>query len=106
MSGYQLYVWAFGDSPLDLDILRKADQAIAVVCDAQSRYKSMDVALTSAIDNDSIRVCQVLLPSSVPPRMDTAKLPQIQHTDHELFNSVLSHLNLVHTPTEVQPNCL
>lgn len=93
---HQLYVWAFGDSPLDLAMLCKADQAIVVVGDVQSRSKSMDAALTSAIDNDNIRVCQVLLPSTVPPRVNTAKLPQIQLTDHEFVNSVLSHLHIVH----------
>lgn len=93
---HQLYVWAFGDSPLDLDMLCKADQAIVVVGDVQSRSKSMDAALTSAIDNDNIRACQVLLPSTVPPRVNTAKLPQIQLTDHEFVNSVLSRLHIVH----------
>ena len=93
---HQLYVWAFGDSPLDLAMLCKADQAIVVVGDVQSRSKSMDAALTSAIDNDNIRVCQVLLPSTVPPRVNTAKLPQIKLTDHEFVNSVLSHLHIVH----------
>lgn len=93
---HQLYVWAFGDSPLDLDMLCKADQAIVVVGDAQSRSQSMDRALTNAIDNDSLRVRQALLPSTVAPRVDTAKIPQIQLTDHEFINSIFSHLHLVH----------
>jgi len=93
---HQLYVWAFGDSPLDLDMLCKADRAVVVVGDAHSRSKSMDVELTSAIDNNRIWVRQVLLPNTVPPRLDTTKLPQIQLTDHEFLNSVLAHLHLVH----------
>lgn len=93
---YKLHVWAFGDSPLGLDMLCKADQAIVVVGDVQSRSKTMDEALASAIDNDSIQMRQVLLPSTVPPRVDTAKLPQIQLTNNEFVCSVFSRLHLVH----------
>lgn len=93
---YKLHVWAFGDSPLDLDMLCKADQAIVVVSNVQSRSKSMDEALASAIDNNSVQMRQVLLPSTVPPRMDTKKLPQIQLTDSGFISSVFSRLHLVH----------
>ncbi|KAH7019526.1 uracil phosphoribosyltransferase-domain-containing protein [Ilyonectria destructans] len=40
-----LYVWAFGDSPLDLLMVKEADQAIVVVGDKQTRSSSMDDAL-------------------------------------------------------------
>ena len=43
-------VWAFGDSPLDLDMLCKADRAIIVVGEEQTRSKTMDAALKNAID--------------------------------------------------------
>ena len=93
---HQLYVWAFGDSPLDLEMLCKADRAVVVVGDMHSRSKSMDAELASAIDNNHIWVRQVLLPTTVSPRLDTTKLPQIELTDHEFVNSVLAQLHLVH----------
>ncbi|KAK7437089.1 uracil phosphoribosyltransferase [Colletotrichum acutatum] len=35
-------VWAFGDSPMDLPMLKRADQAIVVVGEERSRSKTMD----------------------------------------------------------------
>jgi uracil phosphoribosyltransferase/adenylate kinase len=85
----QMYVWAFGDSPLDLEMLSKADQAIVVVGEEQTRSKSMDAALINAIDNNSLRARQAVLPSNASPRLDTTKLPLIQLTDHQFVDSVL-----------------
>lgn len=42
---YKKYVWAFGDSPLDVEMLKKANQAIVVVGKEGQRSKSMDAAL-------------------------------------------------------------
>ncbi|KAH0544338.1 hypothetical protein FGG08_001479 [Glutinoglossum americanum] len=86
---HQTYVWAFGDSPLDLEMLSKADQAIVVVGEEQARSKTMDAALMNAIDNDGLRARQAVLPSNASPRLDTTKLPLIQLTDHEFVDSVL-----------------
>lgn len=86
---HQMYVWAFGDSLLDLDMLSEADQAIVVVGEEQKRSKTMDAALMNAIDNDGLRARQVLLPSNVSPRLDTTKLPLIQLTEHGFFNAIL-----------------
>ncbi|KAI9798893.1 MAG: hypothetical protein M1833_004396 [Piccolia ochrophora] len=86
---HQIYVWAFGDSPLDLDMLSRADQAIVVVGEEQTRSKSMDAALTNAIDNGNLRARQAVLPGSASPRLDTTKLPQIQLTDHDFVDAVL-----------------
>lgn len=52
---HRIYVWAFGDSLLDLEMLTKADQAIIVVGEEQTRSKAMDAALMNAIDNDGLR---------------------------------------------------
>lgn len=94
-----LYVWAFGDSPLDLPMLRKADQSIVVVGGVQSRSQSMDRELTSLMENDgttsSIRMRQVLLRTTVP-RMDTVTLPLVNITNQEFIDSILSRLHLVH----------
>jgi len=85
----QMYIWAFGDSPLDLEMLSKADQAIVVVGEEQTRSKTMDAALINAIDIDGLRVRQAVLPSNASPRLDTTKLPLIQLTEHEFVDSVL-----------------
>lgn len=86
---HQMYVWAFGDSPLDLEMLSKADQGIVVVGEEQTRSKTMDAALANAIDTDGLRVRQVVLPSNASPRLDLMKLPLVQFTKHEFVDSVL-----------------
>jgi len=90
---HHTYVWAFGDSPLDLDMLSKADEAIVVVGEEQSRSKSMDTVLAHAIDNDSLKARQTLLPSNASPRLDTIRLPTVQLTDHNFVDSILSTRN-------------
>ncbi|KAI9677176.1 MAG: hypothetical protein M1829_002750 [Trizodia sp. TS-e1964] len=85
---HQIYVWAFGDSVLDLEMLMKADQAVVVVGEEQTRSKTMDAALARAIDN-GLQARQVLLPSSAFPRLDATKLPLIQLTEHEFIDSIL-----------------
>jgi len=86
---HNMYVWAFGDSPLDLEMLSKADQAIVVVGEEQTRSKSMDAALMTAIDNDGLQARQAVLPSNASPRLDTTRLPLAQLTEHEFVHSVL-----------------
>lgn len=86
---HHMYVWAFGDSPLDLDMLRKADRAIIVVGEEPTRSKTMDAALTNAIDNDGLRAHQAVLPSNASPRLDITKLPMIKLTDPDFVKSLL-----------------
>jgi uracil phosphoribosyltransferase/phosphoserine phosphatase/adenylate kinase len=86
---HHIYVWAFGDSVLDLPMLRKADQAIVVVGEELTRSKTMDAALLNAIDHDGLSAKQALLPSKASPRLDTTKLPLINLTDFEFTNSVI-----------------
>ncbi|MCJ1281499.1 hypothetical protein MMC26_000819 [Xylographa opegraphella] len=88
---HHLHVWAFGDSPVDLDMLCKADQAIIVVGGEQTRSKTMDAALISAIDNDGLQACQAVLPSSVSPRLDSTKLPIVKLTEPEFVTSLLGN---------------
>ena len=82
-------VWAFGDSPLDLIMLRKANQAFVVVGDEQTRSKTMDAALAKAIGEDGLRVEQVLIPSNVSPRLDIMKSPPTELTKPEFVESLL-----------------
>ena len=99
---YHMSVWAFGDSPLDLDMFRKADHAIVVVGNEQTRSKTMDAALESAIDKDDLRARQILLPSNASPRLDVTKLPTIKLTEPGVVKSLLNHQ---YTPDGLQVLC-
>jgi uracil phosphoribosyltransferase len=86
---HHMYVWAFGDSPLDLDMLCKADRAIIVVGEEQTRSKTMDAVLTNAIDHSGLHACQVVLPNNALPRLDTIRLPIIELIEPGFVNSLL-----------------
>jgi hypothetical protein len=86
---HEKYVWAFGDSPLDLGMLKMADQASVVVGEEKTRSKSMDVALMNAIDNDGLQARQAVLPKSASSRVDTTKLPLVQFTEPKFVDSIL-----------------
>lgn len=86
---HHMRVWAFGDSPLDLDMLRKADQAVIVVGEEQTRSKSMDELLKNAIAVHGLQARQAVLPSNASSRLDDAKLPVIKLTDPEFVKSLL-----------------
>ncbi|EEU34817.1 uncharacterized protein NECHADRAFT_98111 [Fusarium vanettenii 77-13-4] len=85
------YVWAFGDSPLDLPMLKGADQAIVVVGDKRTRSSSMDEALYKAIHVENFRARQVLLPSQSPPRLNEEKLPLVRLDDEKFVESIVCH---------------
>lgn len=82
-------VWAFGDSPLDMKMLKNADRALVVVGEEHNRSKSMDAALTDASSNEGLRVCQIVLPSNASPRLDATKIPIIKLTDPDFIDSLL-----------------
>lgn len=78
---HNMYVWVFGDSPLDLPMLKQADQALVVVGEQQKRSKSMEVELKHAIDDGDLRARQILFPGNASPLLDTSKLPIVQLVD-------------------------
>ncbi|PNP80421.1 hypothetical protein FNYG_06020 [Fusarium nygamai] len=86
---HELYVWAFGDSPLDIPMLWEADQAIVVVGEKDKRSKTMDEELEKVIRDDHLRARQVLLPSTSSPRLDTNTLP-VANFDVDFFNSIIN----------------
>ncbi|MCJ1448016.1 MAG: hypothetical protein MMC23_008529 [Stictis urceolatum] len=88
---HHLYVWAFGDSLLDLGMMKWADRAVVVVGDPRTRSRSMDKALENAIDNDGLKAHQALLPSGSPPRLNLKKLPTIQLDGQDFLRSILCH---------------
>jgi hypothetical protein len=86
---HKAFVWAFGDSPLDLEMLCEADEAIVVVGDEHTRSKTMDKALVDAFESRGLQASQALLPNSASPRLDTITLPLLVHTDQQFIDSVL-----------------
>ncbi|TGJ75305.1 hypothetical protein E0Z10_g11020 [Xylaria hypoxylon] len=85
---HHLHVVAFGDSPLDLPMLSAADQAIVVVGQENTRSKSMDGALQTAMEQQDLQASQVLLPSHAKPRLSVTNLPLIQINMPEFIDSV------------------
>ncbi|KAI4104344.1 MAG: hypothetical protein L6R37_003341 [Teloschistes peruensis] len=97
---HNMYVWAFGDSPLDLEMLSKADQAIVVVGDKRTRSTTMDEQLAKAMETRGLHARQALLPSNVTPRLDTTELPLVQLTEEGFLESVFVQRNapqVIHT---------
>ena len=86
---YRTCVWAFGNSPLDLGMLRETDHAVVVVGEERTRNKSMEASLQKAITNDGLRARQALLPSHVFPRLNTAQLPLIDLTSPPFVDAIL-----------------
>ncbi|OAA50246.1 HAD-like domain protein [Cordyceps fumosorosea ARSEF 2679] len=84
-----LYVWAFGDSPLDLPMLEAADSSIIVSGNVRNRSRSMEDALRGAIDNRGFCPRQVLLPPHVAPRLNTTKLPLLAFSDPDFVEAVV-----------------
>lgn len=80
---HKLQVWAFGDSPVDLDMLRAANQSIVVVGEKSGRSKTMDEELTKAIEAGQLKAFQMVLPPTAPPRLDLDRLPLISPAEVE-----------------------
>ena len=88
-SHHHQYVWAFRDSPLDLEMLSRADEAIVVVGDEQTRSNSMEKALEGAIDKEGLWARQAVFPITASPRLNVEKLPLIQLMEPEFLDSLL-----------------
>ncbi len=84
-----LYVWAFGDSPLDLPMLEAANKSIVVSGDTRNRSRSMEDALREAIDTRGFCSQQVLLPPHVAPRLDATKLPLLAFCDPDFVEAIV-----------------
>lgn len=87
---HQKRVCAFGDSPLDLPMLRQADRAIVVVIDEAARSKSMEQELHQAIGQGSLCASQVLIPNTTRPRLDETTLPVVDMTRVDFVNQILA----------------
>ncbi|GBF65595.1 hypothetical protein TMEN_8312 [Trichophyton mentagrophytes] len=85
---YHMKVWAFGDSQLDMEMLKRADRGIVVVGPEATRSKSMDAALVEAIECSGIRLKQVVLPPTTPMRLDSKRLPSLDITGADFMDFV------------------
>ncbi|KAL6717570.1 hypothetical protein ACLMJK_005485 [Lecanora helva] len=94
---HKFYVWAFGDSPLDLKMLVRADQATIVVGEEHLRSRSMNKHLDKAITN-GLHADQVLLPPSTPERLNERKLPIIKLTDPKIVGHILGNRSIREEP--------
>ncbi|KAL8655506.1 MAG: hypothetical protein Q9226_003017 [Calogaya cf. arnoldii] len=92
------YIWAFGDSPLDLPMLNKADRAVVVVGEKLTRSKSMDAELKVAINDHGLEPVQVVLPDTALPRHVTHR---ITLTDSGSISDILGDRRLVTQPRVV-----
>ncbi|ROT41664.1 hypothetical protein SODALDRAFT_125524 [Sodiomyces alkalinus F11] len=87
-------VWAFGDSTLDLPMLRAADEAIVVVCEEQIRSRSMEASLHRAVDHEGFRARQLLLPNDTKPRLSIGCLPLVGLDDQDFLESIFTSVHL------------
>ena len=86
----QRYVLAFGDSPVDLKMLREAHGAVVVVGREETRSTTMETALENLKRDRGLRnFHQVRLPNDVRPRLDTASLPEISLTGKNFVDRIL-----------------
>ncbi|RMY04783.1 hypothetical protein D0868_06772 [Hortaea werneckii] len=86
-------VWAFGDSEIDIPILKNADQAFVVVGPGEKRQRAMWKALQRAIDVDGLGARQLLFPESAEPWLNTRMLPTT--TLEQLRESIFGTLELI-----------
>ncbi|RAO68127.1 uncharacterized protein BHQ10_004139 [Talaromyces amestolkiae] len=87
---YGVFVWAFGDSPLDLPMLKKADRAVVIVGDAETRSQTMEDALAGAIENEGLRAHQAVLTPGAAQLLSFEKLPEARLTQREFVAQILA----------------
>lgn len=84
-----MQVWAFGDSPLDVPMLKRAHEAVVVVGDGEARSTTMDAALAPLVDSGELRARQALFPKETAPLLDTTRLPVVDITEASFARSIL-----------------
>lgn len=97
---YGVRVTAFGDSPLDLQMLSRADRAVVVVGHEMNRSKRMDLELGLAINDGLLKAEQAVLSPGASPRLNTQILPTVLLTEPRFLNDVF-HGNLRHTELRI-----
>ncbi|KAK4173374.1 uracil phosphoribosyltransferase-domain-containing protein [Triangularia setosa] len=92
------YVWVFGDSPLDIPMLRAADKAIVVVGEQQARSRSMETHLLEAVGLGNFSPRQVLLPRTAAPHLEASKLPLVEMDSPEFLVEIFRRQYYQHSP--------
>ncbi|RMY73628.1 hypothetical protein D0863_03744 [Hortaea werneckii] len=92
-SAHEATVWAFGDSEIDLPMLKNADHAFVVVEPGQKQHRAMWKALQRAIDVDGLEARQLLFPESAIPWLNTRMLPIT--TLEQVRDSIFGTLELI-----------
>lgn len=87
---YGHFVWAIGDSPLDLDMMCAANRAVVIVGHPQTRSRTMDEALYGTLRDPSFRPFQALFPPSVHHRLDLKNLPILDLSNPSVRESLTS----------------
>ena len=85
---YGVRVTAFGDSPLDLQMLGCADRAVIVVGNEVNRSKRMDLELGLAIKDGMLKAEQAVVVPKAPPRLNTQMLPTVSLADPKFLDDV------------------
>ncbi|KAJ5531762.1 hypothetical protein N7527_005155 [Penicillium freii] len=85
-----LYVFAFGDSPFDLEMLKAANEAIVVTGEDITRSWSMENALAEDIGKNGFQPRQVALSQHATPLLNSTQLPSVRLTDPRFIDRVLA----------------
>lgn len=85
---HKLHICAIDDSEVDLPMLKQAHQALVVVGPESTRSKSFDTKLQHAIDNEGLRVGQVLLPPDSAQWLEN-KTPPTVLLDDAFFTALI-----------------
>ena len=82
---YDIFVTAFGDSPIDLEMLSCADRGIVVVGDEATRSKRMEAELFLWTHDSKLRAEQAVLAQGAAPRLKDSgiRLPEVSLIDPE-----------------------
>ncbi|KAI7104799.1 hypothetical protein KC340_g2507 [Hortaea werneckii] len=92
-SAHDATVWAFGDSEIDLPMLKNADHAFVVAGPGAKQQRAMWKALQRAIDVDGLEARQLLFPETATPWLNTCMLRTI--TLEQVRNSIFGTLELI-----------
>ncbi|KAI8316866.1 Uracil phosphoribosyltransferase [Colletotrichum sp. SAR11_59] len=106
---HNLYVYAFGDSPMDLPMLKAADEAIVVVGDERLRSKSMEEALLKAIAEDGLQAKYMLMPRTSGISLYSSLLPVLQLYNQQLvakFTKTSRYLRVFHAAKKIAASLL
>ena len=93
---YRMTVWAFGEQRMDLPMLENADHDLIVVGKENLRDQRMEKALENSILFRGLKARQLLIPSTVKPRLDEELLSIVTPSQSEIFRVPLGSFRRRH----------